>query len=44
MTHKNRKIFKISYFEALDVLFCGLKASSLVWSLDFLYGGLGIGK
>jgi hypothetical protein len=32
ITHKNRKIFEISCFEELDVLFCGLKASSVAWT------------
>jgi hypothetical protein len=41
MTHKTRNFFKKSCFEALYVLFLGLKASS--YSLDVL-GGLGISK
>ncbi len=28
----------------LDGLFCELQASSVTWTMDILYGGLGIGK
>ncbi len=41
MTHKNRKnlTFKFPFFEVLDVLFRGLKASDVAWeSLMEAYG------
>jgi len=41
MTHKSRKN---SCFEVLDGLFCELEASSVTWTIDILYGGLGIGQ
>ena len=41
MTHKSRKN---SCFEVLDGLFCELQASSVTWTMDILYRGLGIGK
>ncbi len=41
MTHKSRKN---SCFEVLDGLFCELEASAVTWTMDILYGGLGISK
>jgi hypothetical protein len=42
MTQKNGKNKEISCFEVLNVLFEG--AEGFFCNLDFLYGGLGIGK
>ncbi len=42
ITHKSRIVLKSTCFEVLDGL--PLRAEGFFCNLDFLYGGLGIGK
>jgi len=44
MTNKNRIKLRNFMFQVLNVLFWGLKASSVPGSFNVLYGGLGKGK